>query len=661
MTNHGSLPTINYMSPAQKSAAVRQANGWPSRHQNRPGDADRFDQMLRNARRDDRPEPTRPDRHKPETGQRATDGPDRRTTVNRSEPKGVEPDRGDDQRTVEGRNGRAQDDTSGDGQESSTGDGSNRSTGQDDSARSTRDGDAPSDDEASATAADGADSATSGTAETGADKTVVGDGESDPSDENAPAALDGATPDVAADDRGPDAVSTGRPSDASGSGQQVPVAETGGQHDLAAPVAGEANSQPTATATDAAAASLEGGGLQAEADGQLTGLPAADARPSDTAGPDGTEAGAGPTGDQTISDVAPGTGQLAADGEPVVLAVEPDVIDVEDLAADEPTAVEEAAPGRGNAAALAGAAAPTVQSGVATEASAASQSESGDDLTIGTNAPNAGRSGTASGNTAGGPGSGAGRQAGQAATDARAGNAQAAATGTTEVSTESAAAAEQSVAASAATGAETAPAPIAETATAIAPGAMANGQATVGTQTSGIDLSTIGQLTAAESVNAGIEASALAPTDEADGTDPLWRQIRRALGSLRTLPTGEQQITIRLRPAELGSVVVRVNNGENGTAISLVTESSAAANQLNQQRQQLLNDLEDSGLAGVNVDIGSNADGDGAQTEGSDADGGGNGAPGTGRNETAAEQEQARGYGRRRDRGPSMGLVDVDL
>ncbi len=179
--------------------------------------------------------------------------------------------------------------------------------------------------------------------------------------------------------------------------------------------------------------------------------------------------------------------------------------------------------------------------------------------------------------------------------------------------------------------------------------------------------STIGQLTAAEVADAGLAASALAPTtsgDQTDGADPLWRQIRRALGSLRTTPTGDQQLTIRLRPAELGSVVVRINSGDAGTAVSLVTESSAAANQLNQQRQQLIRDLEDGGLVGVNVDIGSDGGADRTQTGQADADAdrtGGQGLFGGSGDPGSIETELARGYGTRRDRGPSVGLIDVDL
>ena len=142
--------------------------------------------------------------------------------------------------------------------------------------------------------------------------------------------------------------------------------------------------------------------------------------------------------------------------------------------------------------------------------------------------------------------------------------------------------------------------------------------------------------------------------------DPLWNQIRRALGSLRTLPSGEQVVTIRLRPAELGSVLVRINTGEAGTTVSLVAETSAAANQLNQQRQQLIRELEDGGLVGVDVDIDLDS--------GSDADRGPADTPDgqvveqTSSIDVRLQPEGDRsGYRTRRGHRSTAGLVDVDL
>ncbi|MGH1489482.1 MAG: flagellar hook-length control protein FliK [Acidimicrobiales bacterium] len=174
--------------------------------------------------------------------------------------------------------------------------------------------------------------------------------------------------------------------------------------------------------------------------------------------------------------------------------------------------------------------------------------------------------------------------------------------------------------------------------------------------------SAIGQVSTTEGIEPAIDASQLAPAAEAEDGDQLWHQVRRAIGSLRTTTTGDQQMTIRLSPAELGSVVVRVSTGESGTAVTLVTESAAAANQLNQQRQQLISDLEETGIGGVDVDIDTSADTNQSENEdaedGDDRNGSGRSALG---GSAVAESDLVRNYGNRRDRAATSRLVDVDL
>jgi hypothetical protein len=158
------------------------------------------------------------------------------------------------------------------------------------------------------------------------------------------------------------------------------------------------------------------------------------------------------------------------------------------------------------------------------------------------------------------------------------------------------------------------------------------------------------------------------PVFDGDPADPLWLQVRRAMGSLRTLQNGEQQLTIRLRPAELGSVVVRVNAGEHGTRVSLLTDSAVAATQLGQQRQQLISELEQGGLAGVAVDIanGGSAGGPEGQTPGGEDRSSGDGPEGAGAaaalaGATTATVARGQGGRGRRPAGSSGALVDVDL
>ena len=161
--------------------------------------------------------------------------------------------------------------------------------------------------------------------------------------------------------------------------------------------------------------------------------------------------------------------------------------------------------------------------------------------------------------------------------------------------------------------------------------------------------------------------SAEGPVVDGDPADPLWLQVRRAIGSLRNLQNGEQQLTIRLRPVELGSIVVRVNAGDNGTTVSLLADSAVAATQLTQQRQQLISELEQGGLAGVTVDVGTEDNPDRPEGGATDEGDGGDGATADG---TAAAAAMAgagasgpnRTGGRGRRTGSSSGgLVDVEL
>lgn len=92
------------------------------------------------------------------------------------------------------------------------------------------------------------------------------------------------------------------------------------------------------------------------------------------------------------------------------------------------------------------------------------------------------------------------------------------------------------------------------------------------------------------------------PGADSDVDGVLVRQISRALASIRTVD-GEQTFTIRLRPEELGAVTVRVTTSDAGVRIGLVTDSAATADRLSSQRDQLLAELDQGGLAGSDVDV----------------------------------------------------------
>lgn len=195
----------------------------------------------------------------------------------------------------------------------------------------------------------------------------------------------------------------------------------------------------------------------------------------------------------------------------------------------------------------------------------------------------------------------------------------------------------------------------------IAPNTSAGNTATVMTATPVTE-----QIQPNELGPAAAEASPQAETEGSDPGDPVWRQVRRALGSLRTNSSGEQQMTIRLRPDAMGSVVVRVTTGEAGTAIALVADSAAAATQLQQQRQLLVSELASSGMPAVAVDIGAEQQGDQRQAAAFDAESSGEGSgsnrdPSGSSRSDDADADVAPNYRDRRFRTPSAGLVDLDL
>ncbi|MEM7342051.1 MAG: flagellar hook-length control protein FliK [Actinomycetota bacterium] len=93
------------------------------------------------------------------------------------------------------------------------------------------------------------------------------------------------------------------------------------------------------------------------------------------------------------------------------------------------------------------------------------------------------------------------------------------------------------------------------------------------------------------------------PDPSIDAADPAWRQVGRALGSLRTTGSGEQQLTVKLHPAELGGVTIRITSGEAGTTVGIVADSMVGLARLQHQTPHLLNELRAGGLTDVSVDV----------------------------------------------------------
>ena len=132
--------------------------------------------------------------------------------------------------------------------------------------------------------------------------------------------------------------------------------------------------------------------------------------------------------------------------------------------------------------------------------------------------------------------------------------------------------------------------------------------------------------------NAPAPTSSSAPAAGATrstGADPLWRQVQRALNLVRLTAEGNHEMTIRLRPDHLGSLTVKVTTGEAGTTVALVAESRAAAQQLEQQRHLLADELSGGGLRGAAIDIGLGSGSASGGTHGRDGAGSATGA-GTG-------------------------------
>ncbi len=137
-------------------------------------------------------------------------------------------------------------------------------------------------------------------------------------------------------------------------------------------------------------------------------------------------------------------------------------------------------------------------------------------------------------------------------------------------------------------------------------------------------------------VDAVSEASAadtqvlLAETPSTDGRsgDAVWRQVQRAIGAIRNTGEGDHEFKIRLTPKELGSVSIDIRSSEGGIAIGLVTETRAASDRLNEQRDQLLQELADRGLDSSSVDISQEGANSGLEGRGAwDAEG--RGVPGS--------------------------------
>lgn len=158
------------------------------------------------------------------------------------------------------------------------------------------------------------------------------------------------------------------------------------------------------------------------------------------------------------------------------------------------------------------------------------------------------------------------------------------------------------------------------------------------------------------------EAAELAALDEDGSADSVMRQVKRAIGSIRNAGGGDHEFKIRLVPRELGSVTIGIQTSEAGIAIGLVTETSAASDRLNEQRQQLMDELAESGLDSSNVDIShegqdQNYFGGGTDSDGAESHSAGSSDSASSSAADALANRQSTGVNRAR----TPGRVDVAL
>ncbi len=81
----------------------------------------------------------------------------------------------------------------------------------------------------------------------------------------------------------------------------------------------------------------------------------------------------------------------------------------------------------------------------------------------------------------------------------------------------------------------------------------------------------------------------------------VWEQVKQAVGLVRQRGDGRHEVSVVLRPGDLGSVTVELIQRGDEVAVRIVTQTTAAQERLDQAR--LLADLASAGLGRAEVDI----------------------------------------------------------
>ena len=124
------------------------------------------------------------------------------------------------------------------------------------------------------------------------------------------------------------------------------------------------------------------------------------------------------------------------------------------------------------------------------------------------------------------------------------------------------------------------------------------------TSTAGADATVVLASEARSGVNSNRPVPTAAPTpgplDSAEGS--LWEDVRLAFDRVRSSAEG-QEVRIRLRPAELGELLVQIKTQGDHVAVRLTASSSAAQQTLIDDRLRLATELARAGFEEGSVDI----------------------------------------------------------
>ncbi len=127
---------------------------------------------------------------------------------------------------------------------------------------------------------------------------------------------------------------------------------------------------------------------------------------------------------------------------------------------------------------------------------------------------------------------------------------------------------------------------------------------------------------APDSVRAAPAATATTPAPVPAAEANLWDDVRSAFDRIRSTGDG-QEVRIRLRPAELGELLVQVRTQGDHVSVRLVASSAAAQQTLMDDRLRLAAELARAGFDEGSVDIGRQDAGDSSRRGNESGDGSG--------------------------------------